>query len=163
GPKLMRMLSRKPRRGYGCCLAGSPVPGVGGPKSVRVPMTASESLDTEAWGRPRTGGIGKPGFSRGVGWWRFNPRAATPASVTATAPERALCYRAPLPIAGVPRDQPFAPMTQKPRRKPQVTNRRAGNIDTHVGDRLRQRRVIRGLTLDELASKLGVSAQQLQK
>jgi transcriptional regulator with XRE-family HTH domain len=54
-------------------------------------------------------------------------------------------------------------MIQKSRRKVQGANRRTGSIDTHVGERLRQRRVIRGLSLDELASKLDVSAQQLQK
>jgi transcriptional regulator with XRE-family HTH domain len=55
------------------------------------------------------------------------------------------------------------PMMQKSRRKEHGANRRTGSIDTHVGERLRQRRVIRGLSLDELASKLDVSAQQLQK
>jgi transcriptional regulator with XRE-family HTH domain len=55
------------------------------------------------------------------------------------------------------------PMIHKSRRKVHGANRRTGSIDTHVGERLRQRRVIRGLSLDELASKLDVSAQQLQK
>jgi transcriptional regulator with XRE-family HTH domain len=54
-------------------------------------------------------------------------------------------------------------MIHKPCREEYGANRRTGNIDTHVGERLRQRRAIRGLSLDELASKLDVSAQQLQK
>jgi transcriptional regulator with XRE-family HTH domain len=53
-------------------------------------------------------------------------------------------------------------MTQKPR-KNLIDNRRVGNIDTHVGKRLRQRRIIRRLSQEELASRLGISAQQLHK
>ena len=54
-------------------------------------------------------------------------------------------------------------MTQKSRRKTSVDNRKAGNIDAHVGKRLRQRRIIRGLSQEELASRLGISPQQLHK
>jgi len=36
-------------------------------------------------------------------------------------------------------------------------------IDIHVGGRIRTRRLLRGMTQDTLASRLGVSFQQLQK
>jgi transcriptional regulator with XRE-family HTH domain len=44
-----------------------------------------------------------------------------------------------------------------------LDNRKANDIDSHVGKRLRQRRIIRGLSQKELAAMLGISAQQLHK
>ena len=45
-------------------------------------------------------------------------------------------------------------------RKPK---RRAGVIDKHVGERLRLRRQIAGVYQEQLADKLGVTFQQIQK
>jgi transcriptional regulator with XRE-family HTH domain len=42
-------------------------------------------------------------------------------------------------------------------------SRRKGNVDEHVGERLRQRRAVLDLSLEDVASRIGVSAQQLQK
>jgi len=39
----------------------------------------------------------------------------------------------------------------------------AGDIDAHVGERIRFRRGLCSLSQEELAAKLGVSPQQLQK
>ena len=44
-----------------------------------------------------------------------------------------------------------------------VSTRRKGSIDVHVGERIRQRRAVLDLTLDVVASRIGVSPQQLQK
>jgi transcriptional regulator with XRE-family HTH domain len=44
-----------------------------------------------------------------------------------------------------------------------LDNRKANDVDTHVGRRLRQRRLIRELSQKELAARLGISAQQLHK
>ena len=41
-----------------------------------------------------------------------------------------------------------------------VSDRR---VDRHVGERLRERRTLLGLTLDDLAAAVGVTYQQLQK
>ena len=53
----------------------------------------------------------------------------------------------------------------KPKRsdKQAVDNRKANDVDTHVGKRLRQRRIIRDLSQKELAAMLEISAQQLHK
>ena len=42
-------------------------------------------------------------------------------------------------------------------------SRKTGRIDAHVGAQLRLRRVILGLSQEELASRLGISFQQIQK
>jgi DNA-binding transcriptional regulator YiaG len=50
-----------------------------------------------------------------------------------------------------------------PRRPRRTSNRRAAtDIDSHVGARLRERRMLLGLTQQQLANSLGVSFQQLQ-
>ena len=41
--------------------------------------------------------------------------------------------------------------------------RMAGNIDHHVGRRIRQARALRGLSIEKLEQALGISYQQLQK
>lgn len=51
---------------------------------------------------------------------------------------------------------------QRPR-KERATSRKSSPVDARVGARIRQRRVALGLTLHELASRVGVSFQQLQK
>ena len=49
-------------------------------------------------------------------------------------------------------------------RRPRLSNHRmATEVDIHVGERLRQRRVLLGLSQHQLAESLGVSFQQLQK
>jgi transcriptional regulator with XRE-family HTH domain len=51
-----------------------------------------------------------------------------------------------------------------PRRPRRTSNRRAAtDVDSHVGERLRQRRILLGLAQQQLANSLGVSFQQLQK
>lgn len=55
-------------------------------------------------------------------------------------------------------------MTEKTRsgsRPP--AKKRKGNVDEHVGERMRQRRAVLDLSLEDVASRIGVSAQQLQK
>ena len=47
--------------------------------------------------------------------------------------------------------------------KRRVVDRRANFVDAHVGARVRQRRLALGYNLDELAERIGVGAQQLQK
>ena len=42
-------------------------------------------------------------------------------------------------------------------------SRKTGRIDVHVGTQLRLRRLIVGLSQDELGSRLGISFQQIQK
>jgi transcriptional regulator with XRE-family HTH domain len=54
-------------------------------------------------------------------------------------------------------------MKAKPSDQRTLENRKANDVDTHVGKRLRQRRLIRRLSQRELAAKLGISPQQLQK
>jgi transcriptional regulator with XRE-family HTH domain len=54
-------------------------------------------------------------------------------------------------------------MRAKPSDQRALENRKATDVDTHVGKRLRQRRLIRGLSQRELAAKVGISPQQLQK
>lgn len=44
-----------------------------------------------------------------------------------------------------------------------ANGRAAGNIDAHVGERIRTRRRLCGWSQQELAAKLGISSQQLQK
>jgi transcriptional regulator with XRE-family HTH domain len=44
-----------------------------------------------------------------------------------------------------------------------LESRKATDVDTHVGKRLRQRRLIRGLSQRDLAVRVGISPQQLQK
>jgi transcriptional regulator with XRE-family HTH domain len=44
-----------------------------------------------------------------------------------------------------------------------ASSRRKGSIDVHVGERIRQRRAVLDLSLDVVASRIGVSPQQLQK
>ena len=45
-----------------------------------------------------------------------------------------------------------------------MSNRRAtADLDRHIGWKLRARRKVLGLTLDEVAGALGVSLQQVQK
>jgi|SRR5919108_1711007 transcriptional regulator with XRE-family HTH domain len=51
---------------------------------------------------------------------------------------------------------------QRPR-KDRGTSRKSSHVDARVGARIRQRRVALRLTLQELASGVGVSFQQLQK
>ncbi len=36
-------------------------------------------------------------------------------------------------------------------------------IDSHVGDRLRQQRIVAGLSQSELAKEAGITSQQIQK
>jgi len=55
------------------------------------------------------------------------------------------------------------PMKPKRSGKQAVDNRKANDVDTHVGKRLHQRRIISGLSQRELAAMLGISAQQLHK
>ena len=50
-------------------------------------------------------------------------------------------------------------MTQSPQR----TARTALRIDEHVGERIRQRRTVLGLTQEQLSQSLNISYQQLQK
>lgn len=50
-------------------------------------------------------------------------------------------------------------MTQLPPR----TARTAQRIDEHVGERIRQRRTVLGLTQEQLSQSLNISYQQLQK
>jgi transcriptional regulator with XRE-family HTH domain len=50
-------------------------------------------------------------------------------------------------------------MTQPPQR----TARTAQRIDEHVGERIRQRRIVLGLTQEQLSQALNISYQQLQK
>jgi transcriptional regulator with XRE-family HTH domain len=50
-----------------------------------------------------------------------------------------------------------------PSASPAASNRRKGSIDVHVGERIRQRRAVLDLSLDVVASRIGVSPQQLQK
>jgi transcriptional regulator with XRE-family HTH domain len=42
-------------------------------------------------------------------------------------------------------------------------SRKSGDVDVRVGARVRLRRVVLGLTLEELGSRLGLSLQQIQK
>ena len=44
-----------------------------------------------------------------------------------------------------------------------MTARQKGSVDIHVGERIRQRRAVLDLSLEEVASSIGVSPQQLQK
>jgi transcriptional regulator with XRE-family HTH domain len=46
---------------------------------------------------------------------------------------------------------------------PQKTTRTAQRIDEHVGERIRQRRTVLGLTQEQLSQSLHISYQQLQK
>jgi transcriptional regulator with XRE-family HTH domain len=46
---------------------------------------------------------------------------------------------------------------------PQRTARTAQRIDEHVGERIRQRRTVLGLTQEQLSQSLNISYQQLQK
>ena len=46
---------------------------------------------------------------------------------------------------------------------PQRTARTAQRIDEHVGERIRQRRTVLGLTQEQLSQSLSISYQQLQK
>ena len=50
-----------------------------------------------------------------------------------------------------------------PSASPAASSRRKGSIDVHVGERIRQRRAVLDLSLDVVASRIGVSPQQLQK
>lgn len=51
-----------------------------------------------------------------------------------------------------------------PRRPGRPTNQRASTkVDSHVGNRLRQRRVLLGLSQQQLARRLSLTFQQLQK
>ena len=50
-----------------------------------------------------------------------------------------------------------------PSASPAASTRRKGSIDVHVGERIRQRRAVLDLSLDVVASRIGVSPQQLQK
>lgn len=50
-----------------------------------------------------------------------------------------------------------------PRQPPLREDRLAAAADRHVGRRVRERRVQRGLSLSELAAELGVSTQQARK
>jgi transcriptional regulator with XRE-family HTH domain len=50
-----------------------------------------------------------------------------------------------------------------PRRPRSSDHKMATEVDIHVGERLRQRRMLRGLSLTQLAKSLRVSYQQLQK
>ena len=43
------------------------------------------------------------------------------------------------------------------------SSRKSKHVDVHLGKRLKQRRVLLGLTQMELANKLGISYQQIQK
>lgn len=43
-----------------------------------------------------------------------------------------------------------------------VANRAADPIDTHIGARMRMRRLLLGMSQEELADELGVTCQQLQ-
>ena len=43
------------------------------------------------------------------------------------------------------------------------SSRKSKHVDIHLGKRLKQRRVLLGLTQMELANKLGISYQQIQK
>jgi transcriptional regulator with XRE-family HTH domain len=52
---------------------------------------------------------------------------------------------------------------KRARRKGRGASRKSSHVDARVGARIRQRRVALGQTLQELASRLGVSFQQLQK
>jgi transcriptional regulator with XRE-family HTH domain len=42
-------------------------------------------------------------------------------------------------------------------------SRKSGDVDARVGAKVRLRRVVLGLTLEELGSRVGLSAQQIQK
>jgi transcriptional regulator with XRE-family HTH domain len=53
-------------------------------------------------------------------------------------------------------------MTQKFRKNP-IDNRKTGNIDTQIGKRLRQMRIIRRLSQEALGSRLGIAPQQVHK
>jgi transcriptional regulator with XRE-family HTH domain len=46
---------------------------------------------------------------------------------------------------------------------PQRTARTALRVDEHVGERIRQRRTVLGLTQEQLSQSLNISYQQLQK
>lgn len=50
-----------------------------------------------------------------------------------------------------------------PRRAPSQTARKADEMDLTIGRRLRERRILLGLSQDELARRIGLSFQQLQK
>ncbi len=54
-------------------------------------------------------------------------------------------------------------MTHKIRSVPKAAARQKGSVDIHVGERIRQRRAVLDLSLEGVASRVGVSAQQLQK
>ena len=43
------------------------------------------------------------------------------------------------------------------------SSRKSKQVDIHVGKRLKQRRMILGLSQTELANRLGISFQQIQK
>lgn len=49
------------------------------------------------------------------------------------------------------------------RRTPSQTARKADDMDLTIGRRLRERRMLLGLSQDELAQRIGLSFQQLQK
>lgn len=44
-----------------------------------------------------------------------------------------------------------------------ATSRQRSSVDVHVGERIRQRRAVLDLSLEDVASSIGVSPQQLQK
>ena len=50
-----------------------------------------------------------------------------------------------------------------PRRRRSSNHRMATEVDVQVGERLRQRRMLRGLSQAQLANAVGVSFQQIQK
>jgi transcriptional regulator with XRE-family HTH domain len=55
-------------------------------------------------------------------------------------------------------------MTNRTHSAPRVaTSRHKGAVDVHVGERIRQRRAVLDLSLEDVASSIGVSPQQLQK
>ncbi|WOR14114.1 helix-turn-helix transcriptional regulator [Hyphomonas sp. FCG-A18] len=51
-------------------------------------------------------------------------------------------------------------LTPEPNTAPQLT---ASEVDARVGDRIRRRRILMGLTQDQLGEALGISYQQIQK
>ena len=53
-------------------------------------------------------------------------------------------------------------MTDKPQRRPRQTAS-VSAIDAHVGERMRERRLILGMSQEKLGEALGISFQQIQK
>jgi transcriptional regulator with XRE-family HTH domain len=54
-------------------------------------------------------------------------------------------------------------MSRKPNMKSGPIRRRAADIDRHVGARMRERRIMLGLTMEQLAELVGVTVQQVGK